>query len=61
MLTNRHDTIELILEHAIQQGVYSEMYMNRLSGMNDAELNLELERIEDVAINFCDMPQTCVQ
>jgi hypothetical protein len=56
MNMNRNDTIELILEHAIQQGMYSQIYMDRLSGMNDAELNLELERVEDLAMNYCDMP-----
>ncbi len=50
MITNRNDTIELILEHAIQQGSYSQFYMNRLSAMNDAELNMELERIENIAV-----------
>lgn len=50
MFTNRNDTIELILEHAIQQGSYSQLYMDRLSGMNDAELNAELERIEEIAV-----------
>lgn len=53
---NRNDTIELILDHAIMQGAYSQMYMDRLSGMNDAELDLELERVEDLAMDFCDMP-----
>ena len=56
MMMNRNDLIELILEHAINQGMYSEFYMNRLSGMNDSELSLELERVEDIAVNYCDMP-----
>lgn len=49
-MTNRNDTIELILEHAIQQGSYSQNYMDRLSAMNDSELDLELERIENIAV-----------
>lgn len=56
MFTNRNDTIELILEHAIQQGSYSQYYMNRLSAMNDAELNIELDRIENIAVyGFADV------
>jgi hypothetical protein len=56
MITNRNDTIELILQHAIQQGSYSQFYMNRLSAMNDAELNMELERIEEIAVyGFADV------
>ena len=56
MITNRFDTIELILMHAIEQGVYSQNYMNRLSDMNDAMLNLELERLEDMVDNFGGIP-----
>jgi hypothetical protein len=56
MMTNRNDNIELILEHAIAQGLYSQLYMDRLSAMNDAELDVELERVEDLADGFCDMP-----
>lgn len=55
-MTNRNDTIELILEHAIQQGSYSQNYMDRLSAMNDSELDLELERIENIAVyGFADV------
>lgn len=53
---NRNDNIELILEHAIQQCIYSALYMDRLSAMNDAELVAELERVENLALEFCDMP-----
>lgn len=49
-MTNRNDTIELILQHAIEQGSYSQNYMDRLSAMNDSELNIELERIENIAV-----------
>jgi hypothetical protein len=53
---NRNDTIELILEHAIQQGSYSQNYMDRLSAMNDSQLNQELERIEEIAVyGFADV------
>jgi CTP:phosphocholine cytidylyltransferase-like protein len=56
MITNRFDTIELILKHAIQQGSYSKLYVDRLYGMNDAELNMELERIEEIAVyGFADV------
>ncbi len=50
MNMNRNDTIELILTHAIEQGAYSQNYMDRLSGMNDAELNAELDRLETIAV-----------
>ncbi len=43
---NRNDLIELILEHAIQTGVYSELFMDRLRGSSDAELNSILEKFE---------------
>lgn len=47
---NRNDTIELILTHAIEQGSYSEMYMDRLTGMTDIELDAELDRLETIAV-----------
>jgi predicted HTH domain antitoxin len=47
---NRHDTIELIVDHAIQQGRYSANYMAELSAMTDTELDLELDRLEQLAI-----------
>ena len=50
MTTNRHDTIELILAHAIEQGCYSQMYMDRLTAMNGVELEAELDRLETIAV-----------
>lgn len=47
---NRNDTIELILEHAINQGIYSDIYMKHLQAMNDAQLDQELARIEELAV-----------
>ena len=47
---NRHDAIELILDHAIQQGRYSANYMAQLTAMTDAELDAELSRLEDLAV-----------
>ena len=47
---NRHDTIELILEHAIQRGQYSGLYMEQLCAMSDTDLDLELDRLEQEAI-----------
>ena len=44
---NRNDLIELILDHAIQTGTYSEMFMDRLRGSNDSELNAILEKFEE--------------
>lgn len=47
---NRHDTIELILEHIIQRGQYSGLYMEKVTAMSDEELDLELDRLEQLAI-----------
>lgn len=47
MIMNRNDLIELILDHAIQRGTYSQLFMDRLSGMNDAELGEMLEKFEE--------------
>jgi hypothetical protein len=44
---NRNDLIELILDHAIQSGVYSELFMDRLRGSSDSELAVILEKFED--------------
>ena len=44
---NRNDLIELILDHAIQSGVYSELFMDRLRGSTDYELGAILEKFED--------------
>jgi hypothetical protein len=47
VIMNRNDIIELILDHAIQRGEYSQLFMDRLSGMNDAELSELLEKFEE--------------
>jgi hypothetical protein len=44
---NRNDLIELILDHAIQRGEYSQLFMDRLHGSNDAELSELLEKFEE--------------
>jgi len=54
---NRHDTIELIVNHAIEQGRYSGLYMETVCAMTDAELDRELERLEADAVDAAfDMP-----
>jgi len=47
---NRHDNIELILQHAIEQGDYSQLYLERLASMTDAEIEVELDRLEQIAM-----------
>jgi hypothetical protein len=47
---NRHDKIELILEHIIQRGQYSGLYMEKITSMTDDELDRELDRLEQLAI-----------
>ena len=49
-MDSRHDIIELILTHAIEQGSYSEMYMDHLTSMTDIELEAELDRLETIAV-----------
>lgn len=44
---NRNDLIELILDHAIQSGVYSELFMDRLRNSTDGELGEILEKFEE--------------
>ena len=47
---NRHDNIELILQHAIEQGDYSQLYLERLASMTNAEIEVELDRLEQIAM-----------
>ncbi len=47
---DRHDKIELILEHIIQRGQYSGLYMEKITSMTDDELDRELDRLEQLAI-----------
>lgn len=49
-MMNRNDLIELIIDHAIQLGRYSELYFREVSAMSDRELFTELQNLEDVAI-----------
>lgn len=42
---NRNDVIEQILEQAIALAMYSQLYMDRLLAMTDAELKTELQRV----------------
>jgi hypothetical protein len=54
---NRSDTLELIVEHAENQGLTSYRYMMSLAAMTDAELNQELARLEAIAVDeYFDMP-----
>jgi hypothetical protein len=48
---NRIDNLELIELHAIEQSVYSEIYMESLNAMSDDEIEAELERLEEIALN----------
>lgn len=47
---NRHDMIELIVNHAIEQGRYSGLYMETVCAMTESELRDELNHLEDIAI-----------
>jgi hypothetical protein len=57
MKINRNDIVELVLEHAINQGCYSQIYMDRLASMNLDELIAELRRLEDIAAYGSSFPQ----
>ncbi len=46
---NNNDLIELILEHAIQQGRYNRIYFENLQKMTKEELESELDFLEEVA------------
>lgn len=43
---SRNDTIELIINHSIQQGKYSQVLMDELAGMDEQELVNKLEELE---------------
>lgn len=43
---SRNDTIELIVNHSIQQGKYSQVLMDELAGMDEQELVNKLEELE---------------
>lgn len=46
---NRNDLIELILNHAIQRGEYSGIFMIRLQSATQEELEMILKEYEDSA------------
>jgi len=43
----KNDTIELILEHSIQQGRYYGTLLEELQAMDEEQLIVELERLEE--------------
>lgn len=45
----RADILELLLEHAENQGLTSYRYMMSLAAMTDNELDAELTRLEELA------------
>lgn len=47
---NRNDLLELILDHANNQGLWSEVYIANLMAMADIELAAELDRLETIAV-----------
>lgn len=53
---HRSDMLELIVEHAVQQGLLSVPYQAGLLIMTDTQLAIELERLEAIALSYCDMP-----
>jgi hypothetical protein len=44
------DTIELILDHADNQGLTDESYIEHLYTLNSIELAAELDRLETIAV-----------
>jgi hypothetical protein len=47
---NRNEIVELILEHAANQGCDSEAYVASLNSMDIDELKTELARLEEIAV-----------
>ena len=47
---NRSDLLDLILDHADNQGLYSEDYIANLMAMDDTALSAELDRLETIAV-----------
>ena len=45
----RYDTMELILDHADNQGLTDESYIEFLNGLTDEQLDAELSRLEELA------------
>lgn len=46
----RNDLLELILDHAMNQGLWSEVYIANLMAMSDLDLSVELGRLETIAV-----------
>ena len=53
---HRSDMLELIVEHAENQGLLTVPYQAGLSIMTDAQLAIELDRLEAIALSYLDMP-----
>lgn len=54
----RTETLQLLLDHAENQGLTSYRYMMSLAAMSDTELDAELSRLEAIAVDsYFDMPQ----
>lgn len=47
---HRSDLLELIVEHALNQGLLCVPYQAKISIMSDRELAIELERLEALAV-----------
>lgn len=55
---DRQETIDLITEHAINQGIGNfEQFLDRVQGMSRPELEQQLAILEDLALNCSTMPQ----
>jgi hypothetical protein len=53
---HRSDMLELIVEHAENQGLLTVPYQAGLSIMTDNQLAVELDRLEAIALSYLDMP-----
>ena len=53
---HRSDMLELIVEHAENQGLLTIPYQAGLLIMSDRLLAIELERLEAIALSYFDMP-----
>jgi hypothetical protein len=47
---NRNDILDLILDHAANQGLYSVDYITNLMAMDDIALAAELDSLETIAV-----------
>ena len=53
---HRSELLELIVEHAENQGLLSSAYQAKISIMSDQELAIELYHLECTALSYFDMP-----